>query len=343
MPVLQSVATAGGSGGDFDVADNGTVVYVPAGGGGSPARTLVWVDRRGKEETIPAPPRAYLYPRLSPDGTRVALDVREEETDIWVWDLLRRNGTRVTTDRGQDRASVWTSDGQQIVFSANKDGTPNVWRQRADGTGTAEQLTKVPLVQFPLSLSPDGTLAIVSQGVGSAAVADLVTVRLDGQGLREAQPLVKTSDGETNGTISPDSRWLAYESNASRNWDVYVRPFPVTEDGARWTVSIDGGTQPRWALNGRELFYLSPRNEMMRVPVASGSTWSAARPEKLFDTNAYFAGGVPAPFFNYDIAKDGRFLMLKPVAGSAPATLSSSSVIVIQGWFEELKRLVPSR
>lgn len=159
---------------------------------------------------------------------------------------------------------------------------------------------------------------------------------------KDVRTLVKTPAGETNGAISPpDGRWLAYTSNESGNWDVYVRPFRDLERGARSTVSTGGGTQPRWAPNGRELFYLSPRNEMMSVRVGSGETWSAGTPEKLFDASAYFVGGPLNPFYNFDVAKDGRFLMIKPVAESSSEANRSTNLIVVQHWFEEVKRMVP--
>jgi len=156
-------------------------------------------------------------------------------------------------------------------------------------------------------------------------------------------PLVKTSDGEANGAISPDGRWLAYQSNESGNWDIYVKPMHDLERGPRATVSKDGGTQPRWSRNGRELFYLSPRNEMMSVQAGSGGTWSSGTPVKLFDAAAYYTGGTVNPFFNYDIAPDGRFLMLKPKGGATTEGAPSTNLIVVQNWFEELKRLVPTK
>jgi serine/threonine-protein kinase len=171
---------------------------------------------------------------------------------------------------------------------------------------------------------------------------DLLAIPIEGQAPRSAVPLVATSSGEGNGTISPDGRWLAYQSNESGAWEVYVRPFPVTDNGLRTTVSSGGGTQHRWSSDGRELYYFSARTEMMAVRVPSGPTWSAARAEKLFDASQYFIGGTPNPFFNYDVAKNGRFLMLKPVAGSAtdkPAP--SANMVVVQNWLEEVKRLVP--
>ena len=141
--------------------------------------------------------------------------------------------------------------------------------------------------------------------------------------------------------VTPDGRWLAYQSNESGNWDIYVRLMSDFERGTRFTVSTGGGTQPRWARNGRELFYLSPRNEMMSVQVGSGDAWSPGKPVKLFDAAGYYTGGPVNPYFNYDVAKDGRFLMIKPKGEPASEGAPTTNLIVIQHWFEELKRLVP--
>ena len=351
VPVLPSLATVGGIVGEYDVSDDGTLVYLASGlSANNAGRTLTWVNRQGKEEPIPAPPKVYLYPRISPDGTRVAVDVREQENDIWVWDLARRNMTRVTKDPGLDRTPVWAADGEYLYFSSTRDGSALVYRQRADGTGAAERMTETGNGpnQFPLSLSPEGTQLIVEVAAGGTASAerDLMSLRVDSpqaSSTRALQPLVKTANGEANGAISPDGRWLAYQSSESGNWDIYVQSVRDLEHGVRSTVSTAGGTQPRWAPNGRELFYLSPRNEMMRVSVGNGDRWSSGTPEKIFDAGAYFTGGQGNPYFNYDIAKDGRFLMIKPVAGTTPEGNTTANLIVVQHWFEELKRLVPAK
>jgi serine/threonine-protein kinase len=305
---------------------------------------MTWVDRRGKEEAIPAEARQYLYPRISPDGTRVALDVREGDSDIWVWDLPRRTMTRVTKDPGPDRAPVWTADGQFILYSGVADGVASVYRQRADGSGTPEQLTKADAPQFPLSLSPQGTQLVLEQGTGGPLNHDLMMLALDrppntgASSLGQAQILIKTPNGEGNGGISPDGQILAYQSDESGNWDIYVRPL-AEKNGARSTISAGGRAEPRWSQDGRELYYLSSRNEMMHVRVGTGRTWSAGTPEVLFDARQYYRGSALAnPYFMYDVAKDGRFLMLKPAPGSkAPGT--PANLIVVQNWTEELKRL----
>jgi serine/threonine-protein kinase len=352
VPVLGAPASLGGVAGDFEIADNGTLVYLPAGGAAAAGRTLAWVDRQGREEAISAPPRTYLYPRLSPDGTRVALDIREQENDIWVWDLVRKGFTRVTKDPGLDRMPVW-ADSEHLFYSSMADGTSTIYRQRADGTGTPERLERPAAgrPRFPLFLAPDGTRLLLSDGTGGAEGADLAVLRLhpDASGASAqaakadsaVEPLIRTSAGESNGAVSPDGRWLAYQSNESGNWDIYVQPFGAGVTGVRSTVSNAGGTQPRWSHDGRELFFVSPANEMMRVRVAAGTTWSAGPPEKLFDASPYFWGGTGNPYFMYDIARDGRFLLVKLPTTSKSDTQGVDNLIVVQHWTEELKRLVP--
>jgi serine/threonine-protein kinase len=286
--------------------------------------------------------------------------VRQDDQDIWVWDLNRKSFTRVTKDRAVDRMPVWTVDSQQIIFSSTRDGSSSVYRQRADGTGVATRLTEAQINQFPISMAPKGDRVLLQVGLGGANGSDLFLLDLDRPTERVSaqspkprdakpssflvpEPLVKTPDGEANAMISPNGRWLAYQSNESGNWDIYVRSFPVVDNGMRSTVSTNGGTQPRWSSDGGELFYLSPRNEMMSVRVGSGTAWSAGAPEKLFDASGYFNGGGTAPFYNYDIGKDGRFLMIKPIASAASDANANANLVVVQNWTDELKRLVPAR
>ena len=358
VPVLASVNVIGGFIGDFDISDDGTLVYLPQTAGGEAERTLTWVDRHGKEEPIPAPARTYLYPRISPDGARVALDVRDQERDIWVWDLQRNNLTRVTKDPSLERAPVWAADGQFVFFSSTRAGSPNIYRQRADGTGNAQQLTQSNFAQHPASLSADGTELLFHEGVGGIQGNNLMALSVDSLASDtvaaaasnpqastprpNVRPIVSTANAEANGAFSPDGRWLAYQANDSGTWDIYVRPIRDLERGTRVTVSTGGGTQPRWSHNGRELFYLSARNEMMSVQVGSGEVWSAGKPVKLFDAAGYYTSGNGSnPYFNYDVAKDGRFLMIKPKVDPAREETATTNLNVVQHWFEELKRLVP--
>jgi Tol biopolymer transport system component len=326
---------------EFDIADAGTLVYL-SGAAGLEPRTLVWVDRQGREEAIKTAPRPYISPRLSPDGTRVAVDVRDLENDIWVWDLARETLVRVTSDPGVDEAPVWMPDGRRLLFSSQAGGatTGSLFWQPADATGRAERLTSAETASSarPSAVSADGASVLFWAGAGSTG-ADLMMLALDKD--RRIQPLVQTQFLERQGEFSPDGRWLAYESNDSGQSQIFVRPFPDV-NREKWQVSTGGGTQPLWTRNGRELCYLGPTGAVMSVPVGRGTTWTAGTPTKVFD-GQYFRGSGNSGNTGrtYDVSPDGkRFLMIKPGADQASAPVS---IMIVQNWFDELKRLVPTR
>jgi serine/threonine-protein kinase len=328
---------------DASVAADGTLVYVPGGLVATPQRTLVWVDRRGREEALAAPPRAYRYPRLSPDGTKVAVEAQDQEGDIWIWDLGRQTLTRFTFDPTQDIYPVWTPDGRRLAFRSMRGGPPNVYWQAADGTGAVERLTETPNEQAPYAVTPDGKRLVLRQD-GPKTGGDLMVLTLDGA--RRLTPLVQTTFNERNGEISPDGRWLAYESDESGREEIYVRPFPDV-NGGRWQVSTGGGSEPLWARNGRELFYRGPSGVLLGTTVAvegSGS-FRAGTPTKLVETRYYAgAGSGAAPGRTYDVSPDGqRFLMLREGGRSDQTAPPPPSIIVVQHWVEELKRLVPTK
>ena len=332
--VVPQVVTLPTGTAEFDIARDGTLVYVPGEAEASP-RTLVWVDRQGHEQEIAAPARPYVAARLSPDGTRVALEIEDQDNDIWVWDLARATLTRVTTDPGLDQSPVWMPDGRRLVFSSQAGGVlGSLFWQAADGTGAAERLTESRYIQRPSTVLADGT------GVLFMETDDLMLLTLGKD--RRVLPVVQTPQAERNGEISPDGRWLAYDSNDSGPAQIFVRPFPNTTEG-KTQVSTRGGSRPLWARNGRELFYLAPDGTLMSVSVAPGAAWSAGTPTRVVQ-KPYFRRNrtvsAPRP---YDVSPDNqRFLMLKQAGGldqpPAPAT-----VVVVQNWVEELKRLVPVR
>jgi serine/threonine-protein kinase len=336
VAVLPQVLITSSGSVDADVASDGTLVYVI--GGLPSSRALVWVDRQGHEEVLETPPRAYQYPRVSPDGTRVAIDVRDQDNDIWILELGRGALTRFTVDPALDRFPAWTRDGRYILFASDRVGHATIFRQAADGAGAPEQLTRESTVeQMPQSTTPDGAWLLFRNGVPQSF--DLNLLALNGE--HRIQPLVHSSFSEQNGEISPDGRWLAYQSNDAGRLNVYVRPFPDVDAG-RWQVSPDGGTQPLWAPSGRELFYLGPTGLLQSVSVAGGSTWAAARPSKVLDEAYYVANGGEAVGRTYDISSDGaRFLMIKAADGSGRS--DTPSIVVVQNWFDELKRLAPNR
>ncbi len=285
VPVVEHVTMGSTGAADFVVSRQGTLVYVPGSAGGQ-LRQLVWVDRKGHEAPIPAPPRAYVVPRLSPDGARVALQILDQELDLWTWDLARQTLTRLTFDPGLDISPVWTPDSRRILFASTRAGPFNLYWHAADGTGADERLMTSANNQYPTSVTPDGT-HVLGFEIFPKAGQDIVQFALDGEASargagasaasvqRPSEPLVQTIFSERNAEISSDGRDVAYESNESGKFEVYVRPYPKVNDG-RWPVSTGGGSRPAWARNGRELFFLDASNTLMAVPVqTTGATFVA--------------------------------------------------------------------
>jgi Tol biopolymer transport system component len=355
VALADNVAT-GGVAAQFAVSNEGTLVYVPLDGVGSAAdnqqRSLIWMDRAGREYPISAPSRAYFYPRLSPDGTRVALEIREPELqqgDIWIFDLARDTLTRLTLEPTFDQYGVWTPDGQSVIFASSQGSGPraprSLFRMASNGTGTLEQLAGGAVAQFPSTVTRDGAALIFRAEtpppkLGALPGIDLLLLPLSGED-RRSRPLVQTRFDELNAELSEDGHWLAYQSNKSGRDEIYVRPFPNVEE-REWMVSIDGGTQPLWARNGRELFYVS-KDTLMHVAVKTHPTFAAAIPRKLFANgsalNSPAGGGLGRM---YEASKDGqRFLMLKE-SGATEAP-RPARMILIQNWFEAPKRIVPPK
>ncbi|MBP1624597.1 MAG: serine/threonine protein kinase, partial [Acidobacteria bacterium] len=254
----------------YAISESGTMMYVP-GATSAPAtgRSLVWVDRTGKEEEIPAPRNDYMFPKLSPDGTRVALTLSaNNHYDIYIWDFVRKTMTRLTFSKEGAGAAgaIWSPDGKRIVFIAEQQGNMDLYGKAADGTGKDEKLLSVPGRSIiPYSWSTDGKTLATSEVEGHPMRSgkwDIGIVSLEGKPTRK--PLFQEEYVETQPQISPDGRWLAYYTNESGPQalgHVYVRPFPEVDKG-KWQVSTNGGSCPRWSPDGKELFYLSRENSM---------------------------------------------------------------------------------
>jgi Tol biopolymer transport system component len=298
-------------------------VYVP-GGVGPGVRSLVWKTRGGAEEPVPSPPRAYESLQLSPDGSRAVIQIDDQEQDIWVWDFGRQTLTRVTFSPENDYDPAWMPDGRRIVYSH----AGSLFRRDADGTGVEERLTTSPGM-LPLSFSRDGKQLIFWEQ------NDIKLLMLNDK--REVTPLVHTMFNEARAYLSPDGRWLAYQSDESNQNQIYVQPFPKIGDG-RWQVSPTGGTEPAWSRDGHELFYLDPEGALVTVRINTQPTFSTGKPTKLFDAPYFAVSGTR----RYDVTADGqRFLFIKNIADrSAPS--GAPGLVVVQNWFEELKRLVPT-
>jgi serine/threonine-protein kinase len=331
VPVLDGVATTRIGEVAFDVSTDGTLVFVPGGLHGE-TRRLVWVDRQGNEEPISAPPSAYYIPRLSPDGTRAALDNRETTADIWIWDFDRRTMTRFTF--GTAAYPLWTPDGKRLIFTSFEDGVGNLSWRASDGTTPLERLTEGKNSRYPSTISPDGNRLVLREEAGATGL-DIAMLSLDGD--RRPEPLLGTRHNELNAEISPDGRWLAYKSNRSGQDEIYVRPFPNV-GGGQWQISTDGGEQPAWAQSGRSLFYRAFDGTLMEVPVELQPRFAAGTPTRLVE-GRHLLGG---PGRAYDVSPDGeRFLMITKGDGSGDG-VSDPIISVVLNWFAELERLAPT-
>jgi Tol biopolymer transport system component len=336
VPVAEGVLTDGPTAAvEFALSADGALVYV-AGANPGVRRSLVWVDRDGREEALDVPPRAYTSPRISPDGSKVALNLRDEENDIWIWDFARETLTRLTFDPGQDRFPLWSPDGRRIAFSSQRDKSRgNPFWQAADGAGTVERLAESDRQVFPTSFSPDGTRILVYGDAPGNPDDDDVSV-VNPQGEARATPLLHTMFREQNAELSPDGRWLVYNSNESGRDEVYVRPFPDVEKG-RWQVSTGGGVQPTWARSGRELFFRNGA-ALMAVPVETDRGFAVGNPKVVFEGEY----ATPLGGRSYDVSPDGRRFLTIKEGGATGDAAPQAQIILVQNWLEELKRLVPA-
>jgi len=321
--VVESVERARNSGAVyFAVSASGMLVYASTGY----RHQLVWVDRSGAVTPISDDREAFRAPRISPDGTELAVGANDEtrRSDVWVYDLLRGTRRRLTTE-SHNGWPVWARDGRRIAFSNNgelaevpADGSapPAILWSRSDG-----------IPRYPCSWSPDGRELIFE--VDGPAGVDLSVLPRGG----EPRVLLSEPFNEQHAELSPDGRFVAYSSDESGRTGIYVASYPGF--GGRTAISTDGGVHPRWSRNGRELFYRQG-DALMVAGVDTARSFRAERPRRLF------AGpfGGEGRGDHYDVAPDGRrFAMVKDDEASALRELT-----VVQGWFEELsRRLPPSR
>jgi eukaryotic-like serine/threonine-protein kinase len=330
----------------FGVSQSGVLIYeMSSGTVAQTSRTLVWVDRQGVETPLGVPTRSYEVARVSPDGTRIVMDSRDEEGDIWIWDTTRRALSRLTVDASNEMGPSWSSDGAMVYYSSNRSGVPNIFRQRADGAGDIERLTDSRQTQFLTSIGP-GTQQLLffefSEGNEAIASAPITGVQLP---VTNEQILIKIDNSHRFGPeISPDGRWLALHSNESGRYEVYVRPFPNVDSG-RWQISSDGGTRAAWSRDGKELFYLDANGLLTSVRISvAGDKFSAGTPTQVLKS-AYVAGQSARGLSlrSYDVSADGkRFLMVKDVAIRATNAAPAPMIVVTQ-WLEELKQRATPR
>jgi Tol biopolymer transport system component len=333
VPIAGGMVTKVSGGANAVVAADGTLVYV-AGGTGVVERRLVWIDRAGGRVPLPTPLRAYGAVRVSPDGKRLALDMRDQQgdLDLFIWDFARATLEKITSDPAFDGGPVWTPDGTRLVFASSRAGPINPFVQPADGAGEAQRFAPTTFADYPSGVTPDGTRVLLARDGGSGnreTGQDIMIAAIDGRS--PAEVLLATRANERGGEVSPDGKWLAYESDESGAQEVYVRPFPDVKAG-RWQVSFAGGVHPAWSPSGGELFFVSavagaPR--LMGVQVAPAPTFSATQPKPVVNSRVFRAYAARS----YDISRDGkRFLVVESTADET----SSASIVVVLNWAAQL-------
>jgi len=316
--------------GQFSISNSGWLAYVPGGISPDIENELVWVDRKGTVQPIISFRAPFHSPRVSPDGRRIAYRTLGMKNYPWIYDLDRGTAHRLA-EEGKCGFLSWTPDGKRLVFAWMKSGVPNLYWQSADGSSRMERLTTSEYSQHPGSWTPDGRILAFCEGrLKSMTGADICLLRIPE---RSVKPFLNTDADEAFPEFSPDGHWLAYCSNESGRLEVYVRPFP--EPGRLWQISHQGGSEPLWLPNGKQLFYRL-ENQVWVVDIQTKPAFSASRPRLLFVLPEC---AMAAPIRGWDISPDGqRFLMEKEYERKPqPVT----EMILVQNWFEELKRLAP--
>ena len=338
VQVLAGVVTKASGAADFDLARDGSLVYVAGQGAARIASTLVWVDRHGDEVPLDLPARGYQVPRVSPDGTRLVVTIDDpENADVWISAVTRGTLAKLTTDRALDLNGIWTPDGERVVFYSRRGGARGLFWVAADGSGEVESLITLDDAQFlrPYGWTPDGN-TLVFDYVTPNTGTDIGVLSMEGN--RTWEPLIATEANEEAPAISPDGQWIAYTSDETGERLVYVERFP--QRGGKETISRVSSMHPMWSPDGRELFYLTDGGDRLMVaPIEPGPNLRVGEAISLFEGNYHTFQGVRS----YDLSPDGqRFLRIKLPGAATTETDAGPAVILVQNWVEELTRLVPT-
>jgi eukaryotic-like serine/threonine-protein kinase len=318
VPIAEGVAASRGRG-VFSASDDGTLVYQP--GSASLNTQLIWVDRSGKDSGVVAPKAEFYSPKISHDQRKVAVDRTENGAgDIWLFDLVRNVSSRLTYDPANESSPVWSIDDKQLFFFRDEKGTANIYQISAGGTGNSELVIASDNRKFPTDASRDW-LVLATFGANS----DIWTYSFAD---KKIKPWLATPFQEGCGELSPDGKWIAYQSDESGRLEIYVRAFPDSQE--KWLISTDGGETPAWRGDGREIYYISRERKMMAAPISYEPKFDAGTPVVLFDAPVRQA--IPAR--QYDVSSDGKRFLLNREAEQEviePLTL-------VQNWIGRLAR-----
>ena len=312
-------------------ADNGTVVYLAGGEtGAGGVHQLLWLAPDHSVAPLVLPPKEYYDPRVAPDGQHIAVEAQDSGDDIWIVDLRRGTTTRLTFDAGEDETPAWSPDGRWVAYASSRAGQPRtIYRRASDGSGPEEKLYSAAEHMHVDDWSRDGKSLLLTID-GAQLKTGLWLLPLDGSS--KPFPILDTRFAERNARLSPDRKWIAYESDDSGRVEVYVQRFPTL--GSKVQVSNDGGAQPVWSRDGRQLFYRGS-GKVMSVTVGSGDPIQLGAPVGIFEDTFLDKG---ADHTGYDVSPDGHRLVFSRESATTPRKYLD----VLQGWLPELQRRVPS-
>ena len=325
-PLIEGVGDSGRLSASFSVSDGGTLAFVESAGENRTRSALGWVGSDGEMTPLVERDGVFRAPRVDPDGERVIASLNAGSVDLWLYDIRRAALSRVT-NTGVNAVPVWAPDGASITYASDRSGAFDLYRRDANGGGEFERLLETPSQTVPGSWSPDGQTLAFYEVTESGEDRDLWVLERDGQ----AAPFLATEFEEFAPMVSPVGQWVAYVSDHSGVSNVYVQPFP--DGGPVTAISTDGGTEPVWSRDGTVLFFRDGAR-MMAVDVEDGTRFAVGPPRLLFE-RPYEQDPLGIGIQNYDVAADGRFLMVRRTADTTAITL-------VLNWFEELNRLAPT-
>jgi len=341
VPAFAGVRTVRGLP-DLQASTNGTLLYaLGSSSTGQGSGTPTWVTRTGQATPVDSTWHVGMVINggvsLSPDGRRIALSSLDSSgrVDMFVRRVPSGVPSRLTFEGVWNIRPAWSPDGKRILYVSDRDGTPNLWLKPADGSQQARPVGRTDRPVWEGGWSPDGTWLLLRTDDVAVGHGDILGVRLGADSA--VVPLVATDAEETSPALSPDGRWLAYASGVSGRKEVYVRPFPNVADGP-WQVSTEGGTEPRWAHNGRELFYRNRRGYLEVASINATPSFEVGERRELFDANAYAANDDD---WYYAVAPDDqRFLMIRL---SIEVDAGTQGWILVEHLLPELEAMVGKR
>lgn len=361
MPLLEGVAQSTGSltgAGQFSVSNTGNLVYLPGrAGGGTVQRVLVLMDRSGVTQPLKVPAGLYEAPRLSPNGRQIAVGTDDgKDANIWVADASGATAMRRLSFGGRNRYPIWSPDGQWIAYQSDREKDLGIFWQRADGTGPAERLTKAEanVEHRPESWSPDSARILVNvvqaasqvqPGSGRLDVGSVGSIRILDVRERTLTPFAEAA-GKFVGrsAFSPDGRWVAYSSNETGRFEIFVQPYPPT--GSRFQVGSPGAANrfvPWWSANGKELIFNEGTTRWFVVSATTQPRLIFGTPRELPRPGGILTLGTTGPR-PYDISPDGQRILAviaESTVGNQPTARPELRVVL--NWFEELKQRAPAK